>query len=56
MTAREVAAKLESHGWVLDRIKGSHYTYAKRQTLNSCSSTAVRTWGFLERGYSRKPV
>jgi predicted RNA binding protein YcfA (HicA-like mRNA interferase family) len=29
MTAREVAAKLEAHGWVLDRIKGSHHTYAK---------------------------
>jgi len=29
MTAREVAKKLEEHGWVLDRIKGSHHTYAK---------------------------
>jgi predicted RNA binding protein YcfA (HicA-like mRNA interferase family) len=29
MTAREVATKLEVHGWVLDRIKGSHHTYAK---------------------------
>ena len=29
MTAREVAAKLEAHGWVVDRIKGSHHTYAK---------------------------
>jgi predicted RNA binding protein YcfA (HicA-like mRNA interferase family) len=29
MTAREAAAKLEAHGWVLDRIKGSHHTYAK---------------------------
>jgi predicted RNA binding protein YcfA (HicA-like mRNA interferase family) len=29
MTAREVAAKLVAHGWVLDRIKGSHHTYVK---------------------------
>jgi predicted RNA binding protein YcfA (HicA-like mRNA interferase family) len=29
MTAREVAAKPEAHGWVLDRIKGSRHTYAK---------------------------
>jgi predicted RNA binding protein YcfA (HicA-like mRNA interferase family) len=29
MTAREVAAQLEAHDWTLDRIKGSHHTYAK---------------------------
>jgi predicted RNA binding protein YcfA (HicA-like mRNA interferase family) len=29
MTAKEVAKKLEAHGWVLNRIKGSHHTYAK---------------------------
>jgi predicted RNA binding protein YcfA (HicA-like mRNA interferase family) len=29
MTAKEVAKKLEAHGWVLDRIKGSHHTYVK---------------------------
>jgi len=29
MTAREIAKKFEEHGWVLDRIKGSHYVYAK---------------------------
>jgi predicted RNA binding protein YcfA (HicA-like mRNA interferase family) len=29
MTAREVAAKFEAHGWVLDRIKSSHHIYAK---------------------------
>ena len=29
MTAKEVAAKIETHGWVLDRIKGSHLIYIK---------------------------
>jgi predicted RNA binding protein YcfA (HicA-like mRNA interferase family) len=29
MTAREVANKLEAHGWVLDRINGSHHIYIK---------------------------
>jgi predicted RNA binding protein YcfA (HicA-like mRNA interferase family) len=29
MTAKEIVKKLEAHGWVLDRIKGSHHTYAK---------------------------
>jgi predicted RNA binding protein YcfA (HicA-like mRNA interferase family) len=29
MTAREVATTLEAHGWVLDRIKGSHHIYVK---------------------------
>jgi predicted RNA binding protein YcfA (HicA-like mRNA interferase family) len=29
MTAKEVAATLEAHGWVLDRIKGSHHIYVK---------------------------
>jgi len=29
VTAKEVVKKLEAHGWVLDRIKGSHHTYAK---------------------------
>ena len=29
VTAKEVAEKLKAHGWVLDRIKGSHHTYVK---------------------------
>jgi predicted RNA binding protein YcfA (HicA-like mRNA interferase family) len=29
MTAREVARKLEAHGWVLDRVKSSHHVYVK---------------------------
>jgi predicted RNA binding protein YcfA (HicA-like mRNA interferase family) len=29
VVAKEVAAKLGDHGWVLDRVKGSHYIYAK---------------------------
>ena len=29
MTAKEIAERLEANGWVLDRIKGSHHTYAK---------------------------
>lgn len=29
VTAKEIAIKLRAHGWVLDRIKGSHHTYAK---------------------------
>ncbi|MDR2095625.1 MAG: type II toxin-antitoxin system HicA family toxin [Treponema sp.] len=55
MTAREVATKLEAHGWVLDRIKGSHHTYAKDAQFRF-PSTALKTWVFLESGYSGKPV
>jgi predicted RNA binding protein YcfA (HicA-like mRNA interferase family) len=29
MTAKEIAKIFEEHGWVLDRIKGSHHTYVK---------------------------
>jgi len=29
MTAREVIKKLESHGWVLDRVRGSHHSFVK---------------------------
>jgi len=29
MTPKEIAKKLEAHGWILDRIKGSHHVYAK---------------------------
>jgi predicted RNA binding protein YcfA (HicA-like mRNA interferase family) len=29
MTAKEVAAILEAHGWLLDRVNGSHHIYAK---------------------------
>jgi antitoxin HicB len=29
MTAREIAGKLEAHGWVLDRVNSSHHVYAK---------------------------
>jgi len=31
MTAKEVAKKLEAHGWVLDRINGSHHIYVKER-------------------------
>jgi predicted RNA binding protein YcfA (HicA-like mRNA interferase family) len=30
MTAKQVAAILESHGWTLDRITGSHHEYVKQ--------------------------
>ena len=29
MTASELTKKLEAHGWILDRIKGSHHIYVK---------------------------
>jgi predicted RNA binding protein YcfA (HicA-like mRNA interferase family) len=29
MTAKEIMNKLKANGWVLDRIKGSHYVFTK---------------------------
>jgi predicted RNA binding protein YcfA (HicA-like mRNA interferase family) len=29
MTAREIMDKLKAHGWVLDRINGSHHVFIK---------------------------
>jgi len=29
MTAKEVVQKLVAHGWVFDRIRGSHHIYVK---------------------------
>ena len=29
MTAKEIIEKLKEHGWVLDRINGSHHIYVK---------------------------
>jgi predicted RNA binding protein YcfA (HicA-like mRNA interferase family) len=29
MTAKQIAEKLESNGWILDRIHGSHHVYIK---------------------------
>ncbi|MDR1174170.1 MAG: type II toxin-antitoxin system HicA family toxin [Treponema sp.] len=29
MTAREIMDELKAHGWVLDRINGSHHVFTK---------------------------
>jgi predicted RNA binding protein YcfA (HicA-like mRNA interferase family) len=57
MTAREVAIELEAHGWMLDRIKGSHHIYAKDgQRSILVPFHGNKNWVFLESGYSRKPA
>jgi predicted RNA binding protein YcfA (HicA-like mRNA interferase family) len=52
MTAREVATKLEAHSWVLDRIKGSHHTYAK----DGQRSIPVPFHGYKELGIFGKRI
>ena len=37
MTAKEIVRKLKVHGWVFDRINGSHHIYAK----DGCRSIPV---------------
>ena len=52
MTAREVMKKLEAHGWVFDRITGSHHIFDKE----GCRPVSVPFHGNKDLGILGKRI
>jgi predicted RNA binding protein YcfA (HicA-like mRNA interferase family) len=52
MTAKQIMKKLEAHGWMLDRISGSHHVFCKP----GCRSVAVPFHGNKDIGNLAKII
>jgi len=52
LTGREFCKLLESHGWTLDRISGSHHIYKNAQ-LQRVISVPVHAGKTLKQGLQR---
>jgi predicted RNA binding protein YcfA (HicA-like mRNA interferase family) len=52
MTAKEIMKILKHHGWILDRIKGSHHIYIK----DGCRPIPVPFHGNLDLGVKGKDI